>query len=159
MAKDYPRHQSKHPDFRNRVKKYVERNRFMHFVGMDMRVLDAGYCEVWLKMEDQHRQQKGLAHGGVVATLADVVAGFAAYTLLPEGEHVVTAELKISYLNPGKGSELVAVGYVLKPGRKIHFCEAEVYAVSGENRTLIAKATTSMAVIQEPDKNVQEANG
>jgi uncharacterized protein (TIGR00369 family) len=87
----------------------------------------------------------------VVATLADIVAGFAAYTMVPGDHHVVTGELKVSYLNPGVGSELHAIGYVLKSGRKIQFCEAEVYDIRQEEKVLIAKASTSMIVIPPSD--------
>jgi uncharacterized protein (TIGR00369 family) len=73
--------------------------------------------------------------------------------MVPEDQHVMTAEIKVSYLNPGLGDRLHAVGWVLKAGRKIVFCEAEVYAIRGEERRLIAKATTSMAVISVEDVN------
>jgi acyl-coenzyme A thioesterase PaaI-like protein len=42
---------------------------------------------------------------------------------------------------------------VIKPGRKVNFCEAEVWSVKGDERHLIAKATTTMAVINPSDVN------
>jgi acyl-coenzyme A thioesterase PaaI-like protein len=42
---------------------------------------------------------------------------------------------------------------VIKRGRKLNFCEAEIWAVDGSNRNLIAKATTTMAVITPQDIN------
>ena len=98
-----------------------------------------------------HQQQTGLVHGGVTATVADIVAGFAAYTVVPEDHHVVTGEIKISYFAKGKGDRLHAIGKVIKQGRKLNFCEAEVWCLDGEKRTLIAKATTTMATIFPED--------
>jgi uncharacterized protein (TIGR00369 family) len=98
-------------------------------------------------MGQQHQQQRGFAHGGLVATMADLVAGFAAVTLVPDDHGMVTVELKISYLHPGVGEKLKAIGWVLKPGRRLHFCEAEVWC----DDLMIAKATATMAVM-EPAK-------
>jgi uncharacterized protein (TIGR00369 family) len=98
-------------------------------------------------LEEIHKQQHGMAHGGVTATIADIVAGFAAYTVIGDEQHVVTAELKVSYLHPGFGPRLRAVGTVLKAGSKLVFCEAEVYSVGENEPLLIAKATGTMAVI------------
>ena len=144
------------PDFKARVSKFLERQHFMKLVGFELSVIGEGITEGWLELKKEHQQQTGLVHGGVTATLADIVAGFAAYTLVPEEQHVVTAEIKISYFNPGKGDRLYAKGWVVKQGRKLNFCEAEVWCYQGENKTLIAKATTSMAVISPGD--VKRAN-
>lgn len=134
-------------DFKARVEKFLERQHFMKLVGFDLNVIEAGRTEGWLDLELQHQQQTGLVHGGVTATLADIVAGFSAYTLVPEDQHVVTGEIKISYFAPGRGDRLHAIGYVVKQGRKVNFCEAEVWCHNGDEKTLIAKATTTMVTI------------
>ncbi|MFA0962996.1 PaaI family thioesterase [Roseivirga sp. BDSF3-8] len=137
--------------YRQRVEKFLERQMFMHHIGFTLDVIEEGRTEGFLDLQEIHQQQKGFAHGGLIATLADITAGFAAYTVVPEDQHVMTAEIKVSYLNPGIGDKLHAVGWVLKPGRKIVFCESEVYAIKGDQRKIIAKATTSMAVISAED--------
>jgi uncharacterized protein (TIGR00369 family) len=119
----------------------------MKLVGFDLNVIEEGRTEGWLNLQLEHQQQTGLVHGGVTATLADIVAGFAAYTLVPTDQHVVTGEIKISYFAPGRGDRLHAIGYVVKQGRKVNFCEAEVWCYNGEQKTLIAKATTTMVTI------------
>lgn len=123
----------------------------MKLVGFDLNVIEAGTTEGWLTLKQEHQQQTGLVHGGVTATVADIVAGFAAYTVVPEDHHVVTGEIKISYFAKGKGDRLHAIGKVIKQGRKLNFCEAEVWCLDGEKRTLIAKATTTMATIFPED--------
>ncbi|WP_040496332.1 PaaI family thioesterase [Fulvivirga imtechensis] len=139
------------PEYRIRVEKYLERQHFMKHINFSLDVIEEGVTEGWLDIKEIHKQQKGLVHGGVIATLADITAGFAAYTLVPEDQHVVTGEIKVSYLNPGIGEKLYARGWVLKQGRKMNFCEAEVWCVSGAQRTLIAKATTTMVTIFPED--------
>lgn len=139
------------PEYKSRVEKFLERQYFMKLVGFELKVIEEGRTEGWLDLKQQHQQQTGLVHGGVTATLADIVAGFAAYTVVPEDHHVVTGEIKVSYFNPGKGDKLQAIGWVLKQGRKLNFCEAEVWCHSGDQKTLIAKATTTMATIFPED--------
>ncbi len=124
----------------------------MKLLGFHVTKITAGRVEGELKLEEKHKQHKGFAHGGLIATLADIVAGFAAVSLVPKHHHVVTADLKVSYLHPGVGGKLVAIGYVLKQGRKLSFCEAEVYAEKeGAGLLLIAKASATMATITPDD--------
>ena len=139
------------PNFKARIEKFLERQYFMKLMGFDLNVIEAGTTEGWLDLAQQHQQQTGLVHGGVTATVADIVAGFAAYTVVQEDQHVVTGELKISYFAKGKGDRLHAIGKVIKQGRKLNFCEAEVWCLDGEKRTLIAKATTTMVTIFPED--------
>ncbi|MEP2770783.1 MAG: PaaI family thioesterase [Fulvivirga sp.] len=138
-------------DFKARIDKFLERQHFMKHIGFDLNVIEEGRTEGWLDIEQRHHQQKGFVHGGVIATVADIVAGFAAYTKVPEDHHVVTGELKVSYFNPGIGDRLHAIGYVVKSGRKINFCEAEVWCHNGDSKKLIAKASTSMITVFPED--------
>jgi uncharacterized protein (TIGR00369 family) len=131
-------------DLEIRIRRKLERQHFMHLIGADLSSIAPGRITVGLPLGQQHQQQRGFAHGGLVATLADLAAGFAAVTLVPDDYGVVTAELKISYLHPGVGQQLKAIGWVLKAGRRLHFCEAEVWC----DELLIAKASATMAVIE-----------
>lgn len=145
--------QTYNPDFEIDIRTKLERQEFMQLLGFQVTQIEAGYIEGELKLEQKHKQHRGFAHGGVIATLADIVAGFAAATLIPKQHHVVTAELKVSYFRPGVGDKLVAKGNVIKQGRKLNFCEAEVFIVKGDEAPLlIAKATTTMATIR-PESN------
>lgn len=131
-------------DLETRIRRKLVRQHFMHLIGADLTAIAPGRVEAELAMGQQHLQQRGFAHGGLIATLADLVAGFAAVTLVPDDFGVVTSDLKISYLNPGVGQQLKAIGWVLKSGRRLHFCEAEVWC----DGVLIAKASATMAVIE-----------
>ena len=137
----------RNPSYKNRIRKYLERQNFMKHIKFSLENIRPGETEGKMKILDIHKQQKGLVHGGVIATIADIVAGFAAYTLVPEDFNVVTGELKISYLRPGTCNELFARGWVLKSGAKMSFCEAEVWQICDNERQLIAKATTSMITL------------
>lgn len=127
-----------------RIRRKLTRQHFMHLIGANLTHIEPGRVEAELVLGQQHQQQKGFVHGGLTATMADLAAGFAAVTLVPDDTGVVTVELKTSYLHPGIGQKLRAVGWVLKAGRRLHFCEAEVWC----DDLLIAKATATMAVVE-----------
>ncbi|MBO0359643.1 PaaI family thioesterase [Hymenobacter sp. BT186] len=127
-----------------RIRRKLTRQHFMHLIGADLTHIEPGRVEAELVLGQQHQQQKGFVHGGLTATMADLAAGFAAVTLVPDDTGVVTVELKTSYLHPGIGQKLRAVGWVLKAGRRLYFCEAEVWC----DDLLIAKATATMAVVE-----------
>lgn len=139
------------PEFKSRIEKFLERQYFMKLMGFQLDVIEAGRTEGWLELKQEHQQQTGLVHGGVTATIADIVAGFAAYTVVPEDHHVVTGEIKISYFSPGKGQKLYTKGWVIKQGKKLNFCESEVWCIDNDEKTLIAKATTTMVTIFPED--------
>ncbi len=132
------------PDLEARIRRKLVRQHFMHLIGADLTVITPGRVEAELTMGQQHLQQRGFAHGGLTATMADLVAGFAAVTLVPDDHGVVTSDLKIAYFNPGIGQKIKAIGWVLKAGRRLHFCEAEVWC----DDVLIAKASATMVVIE-----------
>jgi len=130
-------------DLETRIRRKLERQHFMHLIGADITRIEPGRIVAELALGQQHQQQRGYAHGGLVATMADLAAGFAAVTLVPDEVGVVTSDLKVSYLNPAVGARLKSIGWVLKAGRRLHFCEAEVWC----DDVLVAKASATMAVV------------
>jgi uncharacterized protein (TIGR00369 family) len=119
---------------------------FMVDLGVEPVAVEPGRLTTVMTLATGHQQHTGQAHAGVTASLADHTMGAAAQTLTPEGHWVVTAELKLSALRPATGERLVCVAHVLKPGRMLMFTEAEVYADTNGERTLVAKASATMAV-------------
>lgn len=138
----------KTPRFREIIRDHLTRQEFMKHIGCVLTVIEPGHVEAIIDLRQIHQQQLGLVHGGVTATIADVAAGFAGFTLVGENEHTVTAEIKVSYFAKGLGQRLRAVGRVAKAGRSMHFCEADVYCENDGVETLVARATTTMAIIR-----------
>jgi uncharacterized protein (TIGR00369 family) len=120
---------------------------FMRELGIEPTESAPGRLTTAMAVHERFHQHTGQVHAGVMATLADHSMGAAAQTLAPDGHWVLTAELKTSLLRAGKGERLVCEAWVIKPGRSLSFTEAEVYAVSGGERTLVMKASATMAVV------------
>jgi uncharacterized protein (TIGR00369 family) len=138
------------PEFETRrldILKKLEGQHFMHHIGFEILSVKPGEVMGEMPLPNFTRQQLGLLHGGVTATVADIVAGFAAYSVTPLHQHVVTADINIMYYRPGQGDRLRAVGRVRKAGSKLHFCESEIWVRQGEEWIQIAHSTSTMAVI------------
>jgi len=134
-------------DFVEMIQNKISVNRFMHYLGFKITNIEAGLVEGELDLVKHHMQQADFLHGGVTATIADIVAGFAAFTLVKHSQSVVTVDLRISYLNPGFENKLFAKGYVIKSGQRFFFTEAELWMMKGASKIQIAKASATMAVV------------
>jgi len=120
-------------------------------MGLVLEMVEAGEAEMTLKVESHHLQQNGFLHGGVTATICDVVTGIAAYTAVDESKNVVTADLNVSYLNPSTSKLIKAKGRVKKAGRFLVYCEGDVFDVFEDgSEKLIASCTSIMAAVDIP---------
>lgn len=132
----------------------LKSNYFIAHMGLILEDVDSGYAEMSLDIETHHLQQNGFMHGGVTATLCDVVTGIAAYTTVNEEKNVVTADLKVSYLNPSTSSKVLGVGRVVKAGKFLIFCEGQVFDVLKDgSKVLVATCTSIMASVDIPVMN------
>jgi uncharacterized protein (TIGR00369 family) len=118
----------------------------MTTLGAQMTALAFGEATITAGVSDGFKQQQGFAHGGLVFSLADSAAGYAALTVLPLESEVMTAELKINYLSAGQGT-LVAVGRVLKPGRRLIVVAADVWAQHNGKRIHVAALQGTMVPV------------
>jgi len=118
---------------------------FMDHIGARLIHISPGAVDIEIAPMGELKQQYGFFHGGVITSLADSAAGFAALSLFEEDDGVLTAELKINFLAIADGEKLIARGRVIKPGRTLTVCRGEVFSVEGENEKLVASALLTMA--------------
>jgi len=97
-----------------------------------------GQVIITAPVSEGSRQQHGVAHAALTFALGDSAAGYSALTLMPEGYEVMTTEMKINLLAPGKGDRLRATGKVIKSGRRLVVVTADVHAIDEGRETLIA---------------------
>lgn len=144
-----PRMESLNPNFKNYVQQRIAANKFMPFLGFEITDIEAGEINGVLAFKEHHQQQNGYLHGGITSAILDMVEGFAAYSLVREGDLVFTVEAKISYLNRGMGDVFFAKGWVIKPGKRFHFCEGEIWYLDPltNEKILVAKGSATMAVL------------
>jgi uncharacterized protein (TIGR00369 family) len=114
-------------DIETRIRDSFARQSMMESVGAELVSVEFGKVTIASPVLAGYRQQQGFAHGGLIFTLGDSAAGYAALSVLQAGFEVMTAELKINLLAPASG-RLVAEGRVLKPGRRLIVVVADVWA-------------------------------
>jgi uncharacterized protein (TIGR00369 family) len=87
----------------------------------------------------------GVVHGGLACTLLDTAIGCSVHTTLPAGVAYTSTEIKVSYLRPiHLGMALRAHGWVVKPGRRVAFAEADIRDADDK---VVATASGSCLVI------------
>jgi uncharacterized protein (TIGR00369 family) len=86
-----------------------------------------------------------MVHGGITATLADSTMGSLVNKRLPDDKHCVTSEMKVNYISPGLGEELICQAKVVHMGKQL--CVAEC-RVTTEKGRLVAIATGTFYVIK-----------
>jgi uncharacterized protein (TIGR00369 family) len=132
---------------RELVEKIFRDARFVDSLGIELKSFGLGWCETTVKVSPSLRQQHGFIHAGVLMTIADHTCGGAAASTVPDDRDVITVENKTSFLRPATGSVLLCRAEVLRSGKNLVFVEAAVTAESKKGRVLIAKASSTLAVI------------
>jgi len=115
-------------NYKTRVQSSFEKQQFMEFIGAELSKVEQGYCEIRLPYSKNLTQQHGFFHAGIVSTIADNAAGYAAFTLMEATSSILTVEYKINLMAPAKGEVLIGKGKVIKPGKTLSICQTEVFA-------------------------------
>jgi len=122
---------------------------FSKYIGLRPVSMEEGRFVTRLILKKHHLQQDGFVHAGVMAAMADHTAGYASFTLVPPDRRILTVEYKINYLKPASGDYLECRSRVIKPGKQILVAESEIYAVKGNEESLVAKALLTMAAVPQ----------
>lgn len=119
---------------------------FMVDLGIEPVDVAEGCVVTELVLAPRHLQHTGQVHAGVMVSMADHSMGAAAQTVAAAGTMAITAELSMRLLRAAAGQKLRCEARVLKPGRQISFTEADVYCEADGQRTLVARASATMAL-------------
>lgn len=105
---------------------------FSQVTGMKVVKRQDGESEIHLQITDQHLNNRGITHGGVICTLLDDTIGSAIHSALEDGVWATTADLTIHFMRPAGKVLLRAEGRVIRKGRRLIVGEATVYNPAGE---------------------------
>jgi uncharacterized protein (TIGR00369 family) len=140
------------PNYESRVRDSFSRQGLMKHLGARLTVLEPGRAEIRAAHREELTQQHGYFHAGVSGSLADSACGYAAYTLMPADASVLTVEYKMNLLAPAEGEELIARARVVRSGKTLKICMADVFARRGEVETHCATVlATIMCLPGKPD--------
>jgi len=122
-------------------------------IGFEVDRAEYGIFETRLDIRADHRQQDGFVHAGVIATMADHTAGYAAYTTISEDFRILTIEFKINFFKPAVGKYLICRSKVVNNGKQIKVSESELFSLNENHEKLIAKAMVTL--ISVPSSNLK----
>lgn len=138
------------PDYERLVRESFDRQTLMATLGVSIAHVAPGEVHLTMPYSPAWCQQNGYLHAGALASLADSANGYAAYTLAPVDTDVLAVEFKINLLAPARAPDFLARGRVLRAGRTLTVCSADVFAIEGTARSLIA--TTLSTIIVRPQR-------
>jgi uncharacterized protein (TIGR00369 family) len=127
-----------------RVRDSFGRQGFMAHLGAKMTSVKYGAVEIRTAYREELTQQHRYFHGGVSAAIADSASGYAALTMMPMDSSVLAVEFKINLVAPAEGEALVARGRVVRSGKTLKVCAADVFAVKDGTETLCATMLATM---------------
>ena len=136
------------PNFESRVRDSFSRQSFMATIGAELRHVAPGTAEIHVPFRPDLCQQHGLFHGGLIGTIADNAAGYASYTLMAAENSVLTVEYKLNLMAPAQGDALEARAQVLRAGRRITVCRADVFVLNEGSEKLCATALGTFMTLE-----------
>ena len=129
-----------------RIRESFGRQRLMATLGVTIAYIGPGEVHLAMPYDERFCQQNGFLHAGAVASLADSANGYAAYTLAPPDTDVLAVEFKINLLQPARADRFLARARVLRPGRTLSVCQADV--VTGDADARLVATMTSTIIIR-----------
>jgi len=122
------------PTRRELIAEFVPASPLVAHLGIEL--IGAGDDHAVLELPfDPHLATAGdVVHGGAIASLIDTAGMAAAWSdeVRPETLAGATVSMNVDYLAPAVATDLRATARVLRRGRSLCFCEAEVTDESGD---------------------------
>jgi len=125
---------------RKRIEHALSTVPFAKLLGIKLDFVEPGDATLSLQIRDDFKQNAGVVHGGVVASLIDSATAFAILPLLNADERTTTVDLTISYLRPLTAGSMVARAKVLRAGKRLIVVSAELF---DDGRNLAATALST----------------
>ena len=132
-----------------RIQASFDRQLFMRTIGARLLSVEPGQVVIEWPFSSSLTQQHGFLHAGVVAAVADSACGYAALSLMPQGAGVLSVEFKVNLLRPAAGERFRAIGKVVRAGRTLSVCGAEVQAQQAGQETTIAVMQGTMMSVRD----------
>ena len=121
-------------------------------LGAELVSVAPGAVDIRLPFSDGVSQQHGYFHAGAIASVADSAAGYSGLSVAPVGMTALAVEFKINLMRPGVGDAVVAKGRVLRAGRTLSVCTAEVFIeVDGELTKQCAQLQQTLVILPAED--------
>ena len=119
-------------------------------IGVNGFTAEKGKVTMGFDPAEFHYNALGTVHGGVIATVVDMVLGSAVHSTLKAGQGFTTLTLELKYHRAvtAKSGRRTAVAEVVTRGREIVTAEAKLI---DKNDSLFANATSTLMILKLPN--------
>ena len=131
---------------KNFLKKDFQRG-FIEFCGIQASKIGKGIFESTLEVGEIHKTQDNFIHAGLIATMSDHTAGYAAYTLVPDTIRILTIEFKINFLKPAYGNALKCKSEIISQGKQIIVAQSTVFDIRTTHEKMVSKSTITLMAL------------
>ncbi|MBW1893273.1 MAG: hotdog fold thioesterase [Deltaproteobacteria bacterium] len=113
----------------NTLEKMTENDKFAKHVGVRLLEVSKGYAKAELTIDERHLNGLGIAHGGAIFTLADLVFAAASNS---RGTDAVAININISYFKAEREGRLTAEANEISLNHKLATYSIFVFNEAGE---------------------------
>ena len=127
---------------------------FASYCGIVYDDIQKDHCLISCPLKPEFRNPAGIAHGGMIATILDVVSGMMALEADDWTHNIVTQNCNIHYLRPAAGERLWAESHTVRKGNRVCVVRSDCFSDDGQ---LAATATYEIAYLgmrtEVPDRS------
>ena len=134
--------------YKAKVKESFDRQKFMGLIKAKLFKIEPGFCEIHIPYNHTITQQHSFFHAGIVGTIADNSAGYAAFSLMDKNSSILTVEFKLNLISPADGELLIGRSHVLKYGKTLTICRSDVFIVKSGVQKLCAASQSTLIELQ-----------
>ena len=120
------------------------RRGFIKFCGFKAVKIGKGIFESTLTIGENHKTQDNFIHAGLIATMSDHTAGYAAYTLVPDNIRILSIEFKINFLKPAYGNALHCNSEIISQGKQIIVAQSTVFDIRDTHEKMVSRSTITL---------------
>jgi uncharacterized protein (TIGR00369 family) len=116
------------------MRQFVPSSPYVGHLGIQLVEIEPGRAVLSMPFTESLVTIGTVVHGGAIASLIDIAATVAAWSDadIPENVRGATVALSVTYLSAAEGEDLQAEARVLRRGRSLVYCDADVRTAGGE---------------------------
>ena len=114
-------------------------------LGIEMLDVKKGWAKLQLPFAKKLTHPYGIAHGGVIFSLADSAVAMALLGLVEKGERFTTVEMNINYVSPFREGNITAEARIINKGSRIALGDVDVRDDQGG---LVAKCLATYTIVK-----------
>ncbi len=115
-------------------------------LGIEIQKLEKGYAEVRVPFQEKFVGdfQRGLWHGGILASVADTTGGLVALSMAKPGDQVNTVDMRIDYLHGAVEADVFGKAELVKSGKRIIVADVKLFQEHQDEPVVVARCAFSI---------------